>query len=783
MKDIRKKGVQNILFAFFVYKIVFICYNIKVIYNNGAGGKDMREYMNNLNNEQRQAILDTDGYVLVFAGAGSGKTRVLTTRVAYLVNEKGVYPENILAITFTNKAADEMRERLSSMVLGVERMWVSTIHSMCVRILRSNIERIEGYNSNFSIYSEIDKTNVIKRIITAMNLPTDKNEKYLKNAKYFISDCKNKDISPEQFALRTDVRDISTYAQIFSRYNQQLKKANALDFDDLLLVTYHLLSEDADVLNYYATKFEYIHIDEFQDTNTIQMDIASLLCSYHKNLFVVGDDDQSIYSWRGAEIKNILEFEKNFNGAKIYKLEQNYRSTKKILDLANTIIAGNNNRKSKKLWTENGEGDKIEVKIAETENEEAAFTAFKIKQLMAQGAKASDFAVLMRINAISRAYEQEFTKYAIPFKVFGGFKFFERKEIKDLTAYLRILINPLDNESVLRIINTPRRGIGDKTIETLINYSEQYGLSVFDGIVDCDMLPLNSGARAKLHSFKKLITSLMIECENKPLIEVFSTVVEKTAFMSQFEDDTEENYGKKMNVNEYQSAIEEFAKHNEDATLADYLNSITLSSDTDEIDEGNFVSIATIHSVKGLEFPCVFISGLDESVFPVSRAQSDDNDMEEERRLMYVAITRAQRKLFLTRARSRFLYGSRMPTSQSTFLNELAPKLGLVRPRPAPTERRVWNSYLDESNDTPTPSSSMGYSSSAIRSFNQPKPQPKTVVTGGYKSGKKVEHTKFGVGTIIMLKGSGDNLIIDVAFPGVGIKSLAVRFAPIKLID
>lgn len=744
----------------------------------------MQDYMIGLNDQQRAAILDTEGYVLVFAGAGSGKTRVLTTRIAHLVNQKGVPCENVLAITFTNKAADEMRERLATMVGGAERMWVSTIHSMCVRILRKHISRFEGYNGNFSIYTEIDKTNVIKRIITAMNLPTDKNEKYLKNAKFFISDCKNKDISPEQFALRTDVKDISVYTQIFSTYNQQLRKANALDFDDLLLVTYHLLNEDEEVLQYYANKFEYIHIDEFQDTNAIQMDIASLLCSVHKNLFVVGDDDQSIYSWRGAEIRNILEFDKNFSGAKIHKLEQNYRSTKKILDLANTIIASNSNRKNKRLWTENAEGDKVEVKIAETENEEASFTAFKIKQMMMHGAKPSDFAVLMRINAISRAYEQEFTKYGIPFKVFGGFKFFERKEIKDLTAYMRILINPLDNESLLRIINTPRRGIGDKTITALLSYSEQYGLSLFDGVVDCDMLPISSGARAKLQEFKRLIRTLMIECENKPLTEIFATVVEKTAFLSQFESDTEENYGKKMNVNEYQSAIEEFAKANEGATLADYLNSITLSSDTDELEEGNFVSVATVHSVKGLEFPCVFISGLDDEVFPVSRAQNDANDMEEERRLMYVAITRAQKKLFITRARSRFLYGSRMPTSQSVFLNELAPKLGLQRPRPAVLERKVWNSYSDQDEEySVAPSSSGGYSSSAIKNFSPKKPQPKTVVTSQYKSGKKVEHLKFGVGTIIMVKGEGDNMIIDVAFPGVGIKSLAVRFAPLKLLN
>ncbi|MBQ3571215.1 MAG: UvrD-helicase domain-containing protein [Clostridia bacterium] len=747
----------------------------------------MEKYLIGLNNEQKQAILDTEGYVLVFAGAGSGKTRVLTTRIAYLVKELGVYPENILAITFTNKAADEMRERLSNMIDGVSNMWVSTIHSMCVRILRSSIGRLEGYNKNFSIYSEVDKTNVLKRIIKELNLDQDK---YLKKAIFYISDCKNQDIGPSQFKLRTDIKDIGVFAQLFTLYEEELHKSNALDFDDLLVKTYHLLESDSEVLEYYANKFQYIHIDEFQDTNAIQMEIASLLCSVHKNLFVVGDDDQSIYSWRGAEIKNILEFEKNFTGAKIHKLEQNYRSTKKILDLANTIIASNSERKQKKLWTENEDGEKIEVKIAENENEEAQYTAFKIKQLMASGAKASDFAVLMRINALSRAYEQEFAKYNIPFKVYGGFKFFERKEIKDITAYMRLIVNPLDNESLLRIINTPKRGIGDKTVETLKNYAHEYDLSIFDGIVDCDRLDLSSGAKKKLDDFRKLISSLMVECAQKPLTEIFDTVIEKTAFMMQFEAKSEENYSKQMNVNEYQNSIEEFAKLNPNASLADFLNSITLSSDTDEIEEGNYVSVATIHSVKGLEFPYVFICGLDETILPISRATESDSEMQEERRLMYVAITRAQKKLYLTRASSRFLYGNRQFTAQSSFLNELAPKLGIAKPRVNSFDfyqRRERNSYSNDydrgygADQDSAPSSTLNFSSN-VRNFSA-KPKQINSEVAGYKTGKKVQHAKFGTGTVIMVKGEGKNLVVDVAFPGVGIKSLAVAYAPLKLLD
>ncbi len=792
----------------------------------------MNDYLNGLNDKQRAAVLDTEGYVLVFAGAGSGKTKVLTTRVAHLVNGLGVPPQNILAITFTNKAADEMRERLAALDVNVSEAWVCTIHSMCVKILRASIGRLAGYNKNFSIYSDVDKTNVLKRIIADMKLDGDK---YLKNARFYISDAKNADESPTAFRRRTDIRDIETYAQIYVAYEEVLKKSNALDFDDLLVKTYHLLDDDEEVLDYYANKFRYVHIDEFQDTNKIQLEIARLLCSAHKNLFAVGDDDQSIYGWRGAEIKNILEFDKRFSGAKIHKLEQNYRSTKTILDLANTIIKGNTERVSKTLWTENDGGERPEVQIAADEAEEARFVATKIKSAISGGAKASDFAVLMRINALSRSFEQEFNTYGIPYKVFGGFKFFERKEIKDLTAYMRIMINPLDDESILRIINVPKRGIGDKTVEALTAYAKNYGLSVFDGLVDCDKLGLSASARGRLEEFKKIISSLMISAqdETKSLADIFTEVVQKTAFMSQFEVENEENYSKRMNVNEYQSAIEEFAKHNSGATLADFLNSITLSSDTDDLESGNFVSVATIHSVKGLEFKNVFICGLDETVFPVARATEGLSEMEEERRLMYVALTRAEKKLYLTRARSRYLYGNRQFTAQSTFLNELAPKLGLKSQRRdfSYAEDRFEGGYGSSyggrgfsygggyggrgsdygsssyggSNygysrsggvEEFEPSVSIGYSTAA-RSFMQSRktsqPQSnmanrnsataaKTSKTLNIAPRTVVKHVKFGEGTVIAVKGSGKDMIIDVAFKGVGIKSLVASLAPIEVI-
>ena len=795
----------------------------------------MTKILDGLNDKQREAVLDTEGYVLVFAGAGSGKTRVLTSRIAYLVEEKGVRPSNILAITFTNKAADEMKTRLVDILGDIGGMWVSTIHSMCVKILRTNASRLDGYDANFSIYSEIDKTNVLKRILQSMNLETDK---YLKNAKYYISDCKNKDISPEKFKRTCTVADAGTYAQIYYVYDEELKRSNAFDFDDLLVKTYHLLSDDAEVREYYSQKFQYIHIDEFQDTNEIQMSIARMLSAGHGNLFVVGDDDQSIYGWRGAEIKNILDFERTFRGAKVHKLEQNYRSTKNILKLANKIIAGNSVRKQKELWTDNDDGEKVEVKIAPDGEEEATYVALKIRQAINQGASPRDFAVLMRVNALSRGFEQEFIKYGIPYKVFGGFKFFERKEIKDLAAYFRVLTNPLDNESLLRIINVPKRGIGDKTIETLRAYATDYDLSIFDGLCDADKLPLSASARNKLTDFRKLISKLTTATQVMPLRDIFNEVVEKTAFLSQFDENTEENHSKKMNVSEFQNSIEEFAKLNDGASLSDYLNSITLSSDTDEIEDGNFVSIATIHAVKGLEFPTVFVSGLEEGIFPLSRASENISDMEEERRLMYVAITRAEKKLYLTRAQNRFLYGKRQYMDQSTFLKEIAPE-------PKKFQRPSYDSFSDDGyrsrsdggynggynsgynggygsrgygnygeksgyrsnngsfgrsaddyvpdygsqeNAAPTSSGigSSGFSAGgAKKMFQSGKPTLQKSAgkdMSGYRAGAKVRHVKFGEGTIVSVSGEGKNFIAVVAFPGIGIKSLAVAYAPMDLI-
>lgn len=764
----------------------------------------MSDFLSKLNEEQIQPVLQTEGAVLVIAGAGSGKTRVLTSRIAHIVKDLGVSPYNVLAITFTNKAADEMKERLSQMIDGVEDMWVCTIHSMCVRLLRYGAEKI-GYGRDFSIYSETDKDKVVKRVIVSLGLEVDQ---YAKSAKNLISARKTKNLSIEEFEKdNARMKNIGDIVRIMKGYEEELKRSNAFDFDDLLIKTHELLSEDRETLEKFSNRFRYIHIDEFQDTNAVQYDIVKMLSYVHGNIFAVGDDDQSIYGWRGADINNILGFERDFKNAKVYKLERNYRSTKKILDVANTVIKHNTNRKDKTLWTGNDDGVNPEVYIADDESGEAQYTAIQIKNLVARGYKYSDFAVLMRINALSRSYEQEFMKYGLPCRVYGGFKFFERKEIKDLTAYLRLLCNPLDNEAVLRVINVPKRGIGDKSIEVLQKYADGNGFSVFDGVFDCDLLDLNNGAKSKIRSFKDIISSLIVDKETMTLTELVKSVIDKTNYMSCFEEKTEENEDKKRNVNELLASVEEFEKQNPQASLSEYLNGITLSSDTDEINDGNFITLATVHSVKGLEYRVVFVCGLDREIFPIERNGSIDDDIEEERRLMYVAVTRARERLYITRAKSRFLYGSRRPTFQSEFLNEISDKVALPRDSYSVNRRYPDTDYTQKpsqyggyrsrsdyggsyggySSEESLSASYGTYKKSFANSYMQNRkaaaPAQKAVGSGDdYKAGTKVIHKKFGEGIIVARKQNGDDVVIDVAFKGIGVKSLVVRYAPIEVV-
>ncbi len=792
----------------------------------------MDELLEKLNEEQMKPVLQTEGAVLVLAGAGSGKTRVLTTRIAYLVEEKRVPPEGILAITFTNKAANEMKERLGEFV-DTSRMWVCTIHSMCVRIIRTYAGEM-GIGSNFSIYSETERNNIIKKSFQECDFD---DEKLLKTVKYHIANAKMLGFAPDRYAEEyAGEREIDEIYKVYSRYQKHLRENNALDFDDLLNETRNLLKSNEDARRYLGGKFRYILVDEFQDTNAVQYEIIRMLASVHGNLFAVGDDDQSIYGWRGAKIENILHFEKDFKGAKVFKLERNYRSTKHILQLANVVIKNNGNRKDKTLWTENDEGNPAKVYEAEEESGEARYVAQTIAGLLRQGYKYSDFAILMRINALTRAFEQEFTGDGIPYKVFGGFKFFERKEIKDLLAYLRLINNPFDSEAALRIINFPKRGIGAKTVDTLQKYAFDTEGSVYDALLDLDEMGFNAGTKEKLVGFRDLVKKWIIDSQDMAVNDLVKEIVADTKMREAYADDSDESINKRANIEEFINSVDEYCKLNQGASLTDYLNQVTLSSDTDDMDDGNYVTLATIHAVKGLEFKAVFLCGMEENTMPISRAVDNDDDMEEERRLMYVAITRAKELLYLTRSKSRYLYGKREPTARSRFLKELSPVIELPK-----EERRIPRGYADwddpesygnsaygggryASNDEfggRRSSFGGGYGSRAYggdrenssvtrskwtgntyggygsRTGSTPTQKSSGFVFGGvgkavkpaatkdvsgFAVGKRVRHPKFGEGTIVGLRGAGNNMILDIAFNGLGIKQLSASLAPLTVL-
>ena len=798
---------------------------------------DTKELLAQLNDEQIKPVLQTEGAVLVLAGAGSGKTRVLTSRIAHLIEDKGISPAGILAITFTNKAADEMKERLQALT-DISKAWVCTIHSMCVRILRMFAKEV-GIADNFSIYSETERNNIIKKSFQECDFD---DEKLLKSVKWHISNAKMLGYAPERYALEfAGEPDIEAVTKVYTRYQKHLKENNALDFDDLLNETRKLLYANDEAREYLGGRFRYILVDEFQDTNEVQYEIIKQLASVHGNLFAVGDDDQSIYGWRGAKIENILHFEKDFKGAQVFKLERNYRSTKSILNLANTVIKRNGRRKDKTLWTENEEGLPPKAHEAEEESGEARYIAHTIAGLMNKGYKFSDFAVLMRLNALTRSFEQEFTADGIPYKVFGGFKFYERKEIKDLLAYLRLISNPLDSEALARIINFPKRGIGATTVEKLQNYAFEEEISVYEALAELDVIGFTGATKQKLLDFRALIKDFIVISLELPVNELVKRIVLETKMKEAYADESDESINKRANIDEFINSVEEYCRLNPDSTLTDYLNQITLYSDTDEMDDGNYVTLATIHAVKGLEFPCVFVCGLEENIMPVSRAVGNDNDMEEERRLMYVAITRAKDRLFLTRSKSRYLYGKRDLTVRSRFLKELSAELDLPSDSrinrfgynndedygmsyggsryasnssygggghssnaytraPGTPVRSTWNStasyganpYGGGSN------ANSGYVGVGQRSTSQKATGSNPFSFGGmgkvpaqtgggkdlsaFAIGVKVSHPKFGKGTIVNMRGTGNNMIVDVAFEGLGIKQLSASLAPLTVL-
>lgn len=733
-----------------------------------------------LNDAQLKAVTAPLAPTLVLAGAGSGKTRVLTNRILYLVKECGVLPSQILAITFTNKAANEMKRRLFDFDCQAQFMQISTIHSFCAKILRMEAEALDR-TSSFSIYDESDKISVIKKIVKEVF--EDSDVKIADDYADCISNIKNNapellsgDLSQQvndeylQFELdKIQAVDESvsndSFVKVIQEYSNKMKESNALDFDDLLYYTHKLFSNSPEILEKYRDRYKYILIDEFQDTNKVQYQIFKMLGEKYRNIFVVGDDDQSIYSWRGADSNNLKKFSLDFPDCNIYKLEQNYRSTKKILDVSNLIISQNSGRFDKVLWTENEDGLKAQLFEAYSEQDEAYYVCEQIKDIMYYNPdyKFKDFAILMRVNALSRSFEQEFQRNRMPYKVFGGFKFYERKEIKDVLSYMRLISNFADSEAFFRAINVPKkRGIGDTTQNKLRNLSAEYGVSLVDLISDeRNLESLNSPTRAKLLDFYKLIDELYALSTQMPVAVFVHKLLDILEFRKVYNDMGDDE--RALNIDEFEESVLEFQKEQPQATLIDYLQNVSLSSDLDEQTQSDYVSIATIHAVKGLEFKVVFVVGLEDGLFPSSRSTYDFNRLQEERRLMYVAATRAEKRLFITRAKSRFLWGERKNTYASKYFNEVKKYLTPTR-KPLDEYRLSSDDYLDKLIQK-EPLQSVG---------NTGKSRAEISV---YKTGQIVEHSSFGRGIIIRLDGD----IADIIFDKVGKKSLNLKFAPLRI--
>ncbi|MED1419739.1 DNA helicase PcrA [Bacillus smithii] len=725
--------------------------------------------LSGLNKEQQEAVKTTEGPLLIMAGAGSGKTRVLTHRIAYLMVEKAVNPYNILAITFTNKAAREMKERVSQLMGGAaEEVWISTFHSMCVRILRRDIDRI-GFNRNFTILDTTDQQSVIKGILKDKNLDPKKFDP--RSILGTISSLKNELIDPESYSKQVGSYYERIVSEVYEEYQKRLRKNQSLDFDDLIMTTIHLFQRVPDVLEYYQRKFQYIHVDEYQDTNRAQYLLVKLLASRFQNLCVVGDSDQSIYRWRGADISNILSFEKDYPNARVILLEQNYRSTKRILQAANEVIKNNYNRKPKKLWTENPEGKKIVYFRAENEQAEAQFVAGKIKELVESGKRRlSDFAILYRTNAQSRVIEEVLMKSNIDYTIVGGIKFYDRKEIKDILAYLRLIANPDDDISLLRVINVPKRGIGSTSMDKIARYAQENDLSLFQALEEADFIGLSPKITKAVLEFRDLIKGYTQMQEYLSVTELVEEVLDKSGYRDMLKaEKTLDAQSRLENIDEFLSVTKGFEENSEDKSLIAFLTDLALVADIDRLDEEDnnqqAVVLMTLHSAKGLEFPVVFLIGMEEGVFPHSRSLMDEEEMEEERRLAYVGITRAEEELYLTNAQMRTLYGRTNLNPVSRFIQEI--------PEDLLDEVVIEKKTFTRFQSNPSTSSQKA----SIR--------PMAVSTGGeeipWKVGDKAEHKKWGIGTVVSVKGEKENMELDIAFPSpTGVKRLLAKFAPIQ---
>lgn len=725
--------------------------------------------LSGLNKEQQEAVKTTEGPLLIMAGAGSGKTRVLTHRIAYLMVEKAVNPYNILAITFTNKAAREMKERVGQLMGGAaEEVWISTFHSMCVRILRRDIDRI-GFNRNFTILDTTDQQSVIKGILKDKNLDPKKFDP--RAILGTISSLKNELIDPESYSKQVGSYYERIVSEVYEEYQKRLRKNQSLDFDDLIMTTIHLFQRVPDVLEYYQRKFQYIHVDEYQDTNKAQYLLVKLLASRFQNLCVVGDSDQSIYRWRGADISNILSFEKDYPNARVILLEQNYRSTKRILQAANEVIKNNYNRKPKKLWTENPEGKKIVYFRAENEQAEAQFVAGKIKELVESGKRRlSDFAILYRTNAQSRVVEEVLMKSNIDYTIVGGIKFYDRKEIKDILAYLRLIANPDDDISLLRVINVPKRGIGSTSMDKIARYAQENDLSLFQALEEADFIGLSPKITKAVLEFRDLIKGYTQMQEYLSVTELVEEVLDKSGYRDMLKaEKTLDAQSRLENIDEFLSVTKGFEENSEDKSLIAFLTDLALVADIDRLDEEDnnqqSVVLMTLHSAKGLEFPVVFLIGMEEGVFPHSRSLMDEEEMEEERRLAYVGITRAEEELYLTNAQMRTLYGRTNLNPVSRFIQEIPEDL------------------LDEVVVEKKPFTR--FQSNPSTSSQKASIRPMAVSTGGeeipWKVGDKAEHKKWGIGTVVSVKGEKENMELDIAFPSpTGVKRLLAKFAPIQ---
>ncbi|OUQ50504.1 DNA helicase PcrA [Lachnoclostridium sp. An118] len=739
-----------------------------------------------LNEQQREAVYHTEGPLLILAGAGSGKTRVLTHRIAYLIEERGVNPWNILAITFTNKAAGEMRERVDDIVgFGSESIWVSTFHSTCVRILRRHIDRL-GYDTNFTIYDTDDQKTLMRDICKYLQIDTKIYRE--RNLLAAISAAKNEMVSPEGFRLRAE-GDFSRQriASVYEEYEKQMKANNALDFDDLLVKAVQLLKTQPDVLDYYQERFRYIMVDEYQDTNNVQFQFVSTLAAKYRNLCVVGDDDQSIYKFRGADIRNILNFENVFEDAKVIKLEQNYRSTGTILDAANAVIRNNRGRKDKTLWTDNGQGEKIELRQFDTGYDEAEYIVGDIRGHVDSGdCSYNDNAVLYRTNAQSRLFEEKLVSANIPYKLVGGVNFYARREIKDLLSYLKTIDNGKDDLAVRRIINVPKRGIGLTSVNRVQEYALQRGVSFYEAVLGADLIPGIGRGLPKLESFAALIEHFRSEAEKMSILELLEDIIETTGYIEELKTEGEiEAETRIENIDELKNKAADYEEscqeRGETPTLGGFLEEVALVADIDSLDEdSDYVVLMTLHSAKGLEFPHVYLAGLEDGLFPSYMTVTSDNpeELEEERRLCYVGITRAMKQLTLTCARRRMVRGETQYNKMSRFLKEIPADL-------LSTGMRFEREEKEE--EAPRQSSwQQARQAFHTKAFSSPRPVQQFKVAGGngpgYDVGDRVRHVKFGEGLVTAIVEGGRDYEVTVEFDSAGTKKMFAAFAKLQKI-